>query len=162
MSSETLDSVCPTILAIHGISCTTATIFSPNASSQECHLQTMWDIQNDACQMASDHSTPTTSGHHSQLQILVCLWCDSADLTNHKSYQKPCEQPLGDWELMEVWSQALVQRELARKRLGYAEEAFDDYAFEISHIIGPTQHNQFLEKYLNVIQRACTSTAKKW
>ena len=134
MSSKTLDSVCPTLLAIHGIPCTIA----PDVSSQECHLQTMRDIQK------------------------VCLWCDSADLTNHKSYQKPCEPALTDRGLIEVWSQAMIQRELARKTLAYVEEAFDDYVFEIRDIFREAQYNQFLEKYLNVIQRAGTSTTMKW
>ena len=159
MSSAIPDNICPTVLAIHGIPCTTATTFSPNASSQESHFQTMWDIQNDTCHTVT--STTSCSGHHSHSQIVVCLCCDSADLlTNHKSYQKSCGQPLTDWKLIEVWSQAMIERELARKRLTYAEEAFDDYTFEICHIIRPTQHNQLLEKYLNVIQRACTATMK--
>lgn len=85
------------------------------------------------------------------------------NLTNHKPYQKPCGQPLTDQELIEMWSQALVQKELAKKSLACAEEAFDDYAFEIIHIIGQAQHDQFLEKYLTVVQReGCTTTAMKW
>ncbi|KAL4063940.1 hypothetical protein V8B97DRAFT_1843068, partial [Scleroderma yunnanense] len=98
-------------------------------------------IQNDACQTA----TSSTCGHH----------------CSHSQILKLCEQPLTDQELIELWSQALIQRELARKRLTYAEKAFDDYMFEISHIIEPTQHDWFLEKYLGVIQRTCTATATK-
>lgn len=44
-----------------------------------------------------------------------------------------------------------MQRELAKKRLAYAEEALDDYAFEMNHIMGPTQYNRVLEKYLSAI-----------
>ena len=69
----------------------------------------------------------------------------------HKSNQKPCEQSPTNLKLIEAWSQTLMQRELAKKRLAYAEEALDDYAFEMNHIMGPTQYNRVLEKYLSAI-----------
>ena len=45
--------------------------------------------------------------------------------------------------------------------MDYAQEALDDYAFEITHIIGQTEYDRFLEMYLGAIQRARTATTLK-
>ncbi|KIM69109.1 hypothetical protein SCLCIDRAFT_820463 [Scleroderma citrinum Foug A] len=100
------------------------------------------DVQNNASQTVT--SSRSDHGVHSHSQVL-----------------KPCEQPLTNLELIELWSRALIQRELARKRLDYAQEALDDYAFEITHIIGQTEYDPFLEMYLGAIQRARTATTLK-
>ncbi|KAL4063946.1 hypothetical protein V8B97DRAFT_1876443 [Scleroderma yunnanense] len=68
---------------------------------------------------------------------------------------QPSEQHLTNQKLIELWSQALIQRELARKRMTEVEVAFDHYASEIICIIGQTEYNGFLEMYLNAIQRGC-------
>jgi len=39
-------------------------------------------------------------------------------------------------ELIELWSQALIQRELARKRMAKVEAVFNHYASEMVCIIG--------------------------
>ncbi|KIM57807.1 hypothetical protein SCLCIDRAFT_1219062 [Scleroderma citrinum Foug A] len=68
----------------------------------------------------------------------------------------PSEQRLTNWqELIELWSQALTQRELARKRMAEVEATFDHYANEIIRIIGRAEYDRFLEKYLNAIHRGC-------
>ncbi|KAL4078655.1 hypothetical protein V8B97DRAFT_2021044 [Scleroderma yunnanense] len=67
----------------------------------------------------------------------------------------PSEQCLMNQELIELLSQALIQRKLARKRMTEVEVAFNHYASEIIHIIRQTEYNGFLEMHLNAIQRGC-------
>ena len=73
-------------------------------------------------------------------------------LTNHKPHQMPCEQHR---ELIELWSQALIWRELARKRLAEMEAIFDFFAMKIATTIGQTEYEQYHNKYLNTIQHGC-------
>ncbi|KAL4063941.1 hypothetical protein V8B97DRAFT_2026256 [Scleroderma yunnanense] len=93
--------------------------------------------------VSSQESTSTThcDDHHSHSQILL--------------YQKPCEKLLMHRELIELWFQALIQRELARKRLAKVEMAFDLYAMKIMHIIRQTEHEWYHDRYLNAIQSSC-------
>lgn len=70
------------------------------------------------------------------------------NLTNHKSHQKLCE-------LIELWVQALIRREVAKKRLAEVEATFHHYAMKITCVIGQTEYERYYDKYLNAIQSGC-------
>ena len=58
-------------------------------------------------------------------------------------------------ELFDVWSQALLERELAKKRLAETEAALDLYATKITSAIGQAEYERYLSKYLKAIHSGC-------